>query len=49
MKILLTCVLHDIKIMLRCERTIKVVVVVLMNFDDYILGKKLALNCVKLM
>ena len=47
MKILLTCVLHDIKIMLRCERTIKVVVVVvLMNFDDYILGKKLALNCV---
>ena len=46
MKILLTCVLHDIKIMLRCERTIKVVVVVLMNLDDYILGKKLALNCV---
>ena len=46
MKILLTCVLHDIKIMLRCERNIKVVVVVLMNFDDYILGKKLALNCV---
>ena len=46
MKILLTCVLHDIKIMLRCERTIKVVVVVLVNFDDYILGKKLALNCV---